>query len=474
MQRIPRDVLRTSFIFILSALGPMLDSTMVNIALNQLMLDLHTTLVTIQWGVTGYVLALAIAVPISGWLLDQYNGKRLIIWSVLAFGLFSLLTGLSWNVMSFIVFRIFQGLAAGVISTVGMSVIMRITPSSVLGRLMSIITIPTIFGPIVGPVLGGFLLQTINWRWIFFVNIPITIIAIVATIMFVPQFKPFNPDSKIDVVGIGLLSGIAFSFIYSIMNLANSINHLSPVTFGMLMLGCLLVGAYVGWNNHQKGQVILPLRFFKRRKFTAANAGLLLGSIINNGPLLILPLFFQNVRQLSPIEAALILIPQGAGMLLARPVIGRLIDNGGARPIVIMSVLITTIGTIPFAFANTTTNFVLLGVGLFVRGIGLSGVQLPMMTDIYGGMATIDIPRASVASQMIQNIGMSLGSSIASATVAIVVNLQIMTQTGLKTATMRGYQWAFIVSMIVGLIIILPAMNLSKGSDKRHLIEKSC
>lgn len=459
--KIPKQTLLTSFIFVLCSIGPLLDSTMVNIALNELMKDLNTSLIAIQWGVTGYVLALAMAVPVSGWLLDHFNGKKLLIASVIFFGIFSLLTGLSWNVGSFIIFRILQGLAAGVISTVGMSLIMSIAPNQVLGRLMSIITIPAIFGPIIGPVLGGVFLQYLDWQWIFFINVPISIVSIVVVQMFVKDFAPFNPKSRIDVLGIVLLAGIASSFIYGLVTISDHINHLSFMEEGMILFAFVLTGLYVFWNHRQKGNVILPLRFFRNSKFSAASVGLFFGSAISSGPLLLLPLFFQNVRQYSAIQAALILIPQGLGMLLARPLIGRLIDSRGARFVVIPSVLFTALGSLPFIIADASTSIVVLAIALFIRGVGLSGVQLPMMTDIYDGIEVTDMPRASVASQMIQNIGMSFGSSMVSAVVALVISLQVTVKP--QMATLHGYQIAFAVSTVFTLLMLVVSRWLSRN-----------
>ena len=490
--KLPKEVTRTAWVLVIGALAPMLDSTMVNIAINKLQTDLNTSLNMIQWAITGYVLALAVAVPVCGYMVNHFNGKKVLQWSVIAFGAFSFLSGQAWNIESFIAFRAVQGLSAGFITLLMTTLLMGVAPKGRFGELVAIISTPIILGPIIGPVLGGFIVQDANWHWLFYVNVPVCIIAVLLNIFFLQDFKPMNPESKLDWFGTILLAGGSIGLIYGIMkgseNAKNFFNDQMLISCS-IGVACLVIYAIYNYLRHD--ETVLPLRFFKVRNFTAANVGIFLAGIASNGPMLLLPLFFQNTKGFTAIDAALMLIPQGVGMFIARPTIGKLIDRIGARPVVLVSLLISLLGTAPFIFVHENTSLIWLGVVLFVRGIGIGGLQMPMMTDIFIGLDKKDIAGASVGQRIIQNVGSSFGSAVISAVVTAVVTSEIaghmttklhqlaamhttLTPSAIATAkksvetavTLNGYQMGFLVSCIVLVAIAIPALFLSSAKSK--------
>jgi len=163
-EKLPKELTRNAWILVIGAIAPMLDSTMVNIAINKLQSDLHTSLDMIQWAITGYVLALVVAVPVCGYVVNHIDGKKVMQWSLLSFGLFSFLSGIAWNIDSFIIFRAVQGFPAGFITLLMTTLLMQITPPDKLGRLMAVVSTPIILGPIIGPVLGGAIVSGANWH----------------------------------------------------------------------------------------------------------------------------------------------------------------------------------------------------------------------------------------------------------------------------------------------------------------------
>lgn len=163
IDKIPTNIMIAAWAIALGAITPMLDATMINIAIKDLTQDFHTTLSIIQWGVTGYLLALAIAVPISGWLMNQFNSKRVFISAVVGFGITSLATGLSSNIVTFISFRLLQGFSAGVITTLMSTMLVLIAGQKYIGRVIAIVSTPMILGPILGPVLGGLIIHFATW-----------------------------------------------------------------------------------------------------------------------------------------------------------------------------------------------------------------------------------------------------------------------------------------------------------------------
>ncbi|WP_225354164.1 DHA2 family efflux MFS transporter permease subunit [Lacticaseibacillus saniviri] len=383
---VPKSIINTGWILVLGAIMPMLDSTMVNIAINHLSRDFNTGLDAIQWVTTGYVLATAIFVPIAGWAIQRYDGKQLVIGANVLFLLGSILSGLSWNIESMIVFRIIQGAAAGFILPLMSTLMAQTAGSKYMGRVMSIVGIPVVLGPILGPVLGAIIIQNFSWRWIFFVNVPVGIIAIILMTMKLRHFTPINKAAKFDFVGITLLALTSSSLIYGITQAAKNATFNNSSTISFLIAGVVILLAYVGYAAYKKNDAILPLHLFKMKSFDGAMIGLFLTGIATNGPMLLLPLFFQNIKGFSVINAGLMLISQGVGMLVARPLIGNLTDKLGARTVVMVSLVFTIAGSLPFIYFDGQSSLIWISIALFIRGIGIGGVAIPMMTDAYTGM----------------------------------------------------------------------------------------
>ena len=204
---------------------------------------------------------------------------------------------------------------------------------------------------------------------------------------------------------------------------------------------------------------VLDLRLFRSRNFSASTILLFLTGIISNGGLLLLPLYYQQVRGESVLHAGLLLIPQGVGMLLTRSQMGKLTDRIGARPIVLVSLAITTLGTLPFAFADYATNQLLLAVALLIRGAGLGGIFIPIMVSAYVGLSDAQIPHASIATRILQTIGSAFGSAI----LATIVEHQLSTHSTFNIHTVASaYNVAFWWSIGFTVIAIIPTLLLPK------------
>jgi EmrB/QacA subfamily drug resistance transporter len=411
----------------------------------------------VQWSITGYVLALAIAVPITGWLMNRFNGKRVFIGAVIAFGLISIFIGFSWDVYSFIFFRLLQGFSAGIITTLMMTLLVKTAGPDMLGRIMAIVSTPMIFGPIFGPVLGGFIVQGASWHWIFFINVFIVLIAAPLMIKYIPEFAPFNKDSKLDVLGIISLSLMGVALIYGITKAADHASFNNTQSNRWIGIGLVLVVFYLVYNHIRKNQTVLPMNLFRHRPFLASGTGLFLANIAIMGPMLILPLFFINIHGFTPIQASLALIPQGVGMLVTRPLIGRMIDKVGAKYVVMTSLVISLIGSIPLIFITDKTSLVWISIVLFIRGTGVGGVMLPLTSDAYTGLASEQLPQAGVGINMIENLGSSFGTAVVATVVATVMKGMDST----IASSLKGYHAGFLVSVIVLAVIFVPSLFLT-------------
>lgn len=458
---LPKEVLMAAWAIALGAIAPMLDSTMVNIAIDKLTKDFSTTLDIIQWAITGYVLALAVAVPVSGWLMNKFNGKKIFIGAVIAFGVISVLVGVSWDISSFIFFRLLQGFSAGVITTLMFTLLVKTAGQENLGRVMAIVSTPMIFGPILGPVIGGFIVQGASWRWIFYINVLIVLIAAPLMMKKVPHFEPFNKDSRLDLFGIINLSLMSAALIYGITKAADHASFNNSETIIWVGLGLVLAFIYFVYNLVRKNQTVLPLNLFAHKSFTASSIGLFLTNAAIMGPMLILPLYFQNFRHFTATEAALALIPQGVGMLMTRPLIGKMIDKIGAKYVVMVSLVLSLIGSVPLIFITDKTSMLWISIILFIRGASVGGISLPLTSDAYTGLDTKQLPEAGVGINIIENLGSSFGSAVIATVVAATLQ-------GLQPTIanhLKGYHSGFLLSAIALVVIFIPSLFLTNKKN---------
>ncbi|WP_069839569.1 MDR family MFS transporter [Bacillus sp. F56] len=457
-----KEILSAAWAIALGAIAPMLDSTMVNIAIDKLNKDFSTTLDTIQWSITGYVLALAIAVPVSGWLMNKFNGKKILIGAVIAFGVTSVFAGVSWNISSFILFRLLQGFSAGIITPLMSTLLVKTAGREHIGKVMAIVSTPMILGPILGPVIGGFIVQATSWHWIFFINVFIVLIAAPLMMKTLPDFEPFNKNSKLDIFGIINLSLMSAAMIYGITKAADHASFNNSETILWAGIGLALAVIYIVYNRIRKNQTVLPINLFAHKNFLASSVGLLLANIAVMGPMLILPLFFQNFRHFTAIEAALALIPQGVGMLVTRPMIGKMIDRIGAKYVVMASLVLSLIGSIPLIFITDKTSMIWISIILFIRGTSFGGIMLPLTSNAYTGLGSKQLPEAGVGIHIIENLGSSFGTAVIATVVATVMQgLQPTIANGLK-----GYHAGFLVSTIVLAVIFIPSLFLTHKKAK--------
>src|SRR4051795_9845260 len=196
-----RGLMMVAWVVVLGAIMSILDVTVVNVAINTLAREFHTTLPTIQWVATGYTLALATVIPLTGWAADRFGTKRLYIMSLVLFACGSVLSGLAWSAGSLIAFRVLQGFGGGMLMPAGMTILPRAAGTDRVGRVMAVIGVPMLLGPIFGPILGGWLVADFSWRWIFFITVPIAVVALIMSRRILPRDVPKH-DERLDVLGL--------------------------------------------------------------------------------------------------------------------------------------------------------------------------------------------------------------------------------------------------------------------------------
>ncbi|GAA1674645.1 MDR family MFS transporter [Kribbella yunnanensis] len=402
--RLDPAVLKLAAVLVLGALAPLLDSTIVNVAIHTLGAQLQAGVATLQWVSTAYLLALAVVIPATAWASTRFGAKRLWIVALALFLLGSVLSGLAWNAGALIAFRIVQGVGAGLMLPTLQTLLMRAADREQLGRLMAVVTLPALVGPILGPAVGGLLVGHLGWRSIFYINIPICLAAIALAIRVLPADEP-AAVRRLDLTGLLLMSSGVAALIYGLTRTGPDGGFALLDVLVPMITGAALLIAYVARNPQHP---LIDLNLFRTRSFAASTALLFLTGAALYGAMFLLPLFYQQARGASVVAAGLLLVPQGLGSLLARAA-GGLSDRLGPRPVVLAGVTLTVIGTLPFAIPGTA--YWVLAIGLVVRGAGLSAVNLSVMVGAFGDLRPEQIPDASSMTRIVQQLGGAVGAA---------------------------------------------------------------
>jgi EmrB/QacA subfamily drug resistance transporter len=404
------EIITLAVVVVLGAIMTVLDATIVNVAIPTLGRDFTTSLSTVQWVLTIYLLGFATVIPVSGWASERFGAKPVWMVSLTAFMLGSLMSGLSWSIESLIAFRALQGLGAGMLMPVGQSILAQAAGPQRMGRVMSIVGVPVLLAPIFGPVIGGAIVDSASWRWIFFVNLPIGAVALLLAARLLPSVPP-RPYERLDVLGMTLLSGGIAVFVYGLSELGAHGRVTDPVPLAALAAGAVLIAGFT-WHALRTPNPLLDVRLFARRGFGTAAATNLMVGLALFGILLLLPLYFQIVRGQSPLTTGLLLIPQGLGAAITMPIAGSLTDRIGARRVVPAGIAVALLGTAAYTQIGADTPYWYLATALFTVGVGLGATVMPSMAVAYQAVTREAIPRATSAMNTILRIAGSLGVAL--------------------------------------------------------------
>ncbi|HUB93935.1 MAG TPA: MDR family MFS transporter [Verrucomicrobiae bacterium] len=413
--KIPKELRNLVWILVLGALAPMLDTTIVNVALPTLGHAMHASVNVSQWTITGYLLAMGIVIPVSGWLLERLGGKKLWVTALLFFLVGSALSGIAWSMPSLIIFRIIQGVAAGIIMplmmTLGIQLAHRLAKGAPLGGLMAVATLPIVVVPVLGPVIGGLIVGNFDWRWIFYVNVPVCLIAAALAWWKLPADEAPAERHPFDILGFVQLAPAVALIFYGLSKATGSNGFDSQSAYIPLVIGLVLTVCFTIYAL-RKARPLINLRTLRVRAYAMSLAVLFLAGLSVYGPLLLISLFYQDVQHKSVLMTGLLLAPQGIGSLLPRIFSGKLVDKIGPRPVILGGLAVTVLGTLPFAFATAHTSEWLLAAVLFVRGLGLTPVNIAVMVGAFQGVPEKELPDASSTTRIIQQVGASFGVAV--------------------------------------------------------------
>jgi len=396
-------------ISLIGAFMAILDSSIVNVAIPTIMNVFNTDTSTVEWVVTIYMLALGVVVPLSGWLGDKLGFKRLYIFSLLSFTFGSLLCSMSWDINSLIIARVVQAIGGGMIMPTTMAMVVRIVPPGMLGGGMGIFGIALLVAPAIGPTLGGYLVEYINWRWIFTINLPIGVLGSLLSYFFIPDF-PSSEAGRFDVGG-ALTSATGLFCLLLALSKGNDWGWTSEPIVLLFYTSAVMLGLFVYLELTQENP-LLDLRVFRYPTFSLANFMVTITTVGLYAGIFYLPLFLQIGRGLGAMETGLVMMPGALVSGVMMPIVGFLYDRVGPKVLSVSGLLFLSFMTYLFHYLSIDTPTSTIVMWMALRGLGMSFANMPAQTAALSVIPPELVGRASAITNIITRVSASFGIAV--------------------------------------------------------------
>ncbi|GHF15934.1 MFS transporter [Amycolatopsis deserti] len=453
-ERLDPALVRMITAVLLGGILGILNSTMVAVGTDVLAADFGASLSTIGWATTGFLLAVTVAIPFTTWAVDRFGGRRTWLSGLAVFLAGALAAGLSWDVGSLIAARVVQGLGAGILDPLVLTLLARAAGPARAGRVMGLMGVVLSLGPVLGPVAGGAVLDVLPWRWMFLLNVPLGLVAVLLALRSIRGDDASAPaPSRLDVRGLALL-GPGFAAI--VLALSQAAEHSAFTTASVLVplvAGVVLLLAY-GAHAKRAAAPLIDLRLFARGGFTASVAVMALVGLGTFANLFVLPLYYQQMHGHGVLAAGLLVAPVGIGGAISMPLAGRLSDRIGARMLVRGGAIVALLAGLAFTWMGPDTAQAWPAVAALVMGLGLGFVGAPTMGSLYRTLPPRLVPQGSSALYMLNQLGASIG---------VVVVTLILETAGDAMTGFHGVYW-FAIGAIV---LVLAASPLLPGREER-------
>lgn len=454
-----------------------LDSSIVNVAISKMMHVFNTTADQIEWVVTVYMLALGVVIPFSGWAGDKFGYKKLYIFALSMFTFGSLLCAASWSVNSLIASRVIQALGGGLLMPTMMTMVKKIVPAGNFGTAMGIVGVALLIAPALGPTIGGYLVEYVGWKWIFTINIPIGIVGIILSVFLLPKFEKHRVE-KLDIGGTVTVVIMLFSLLLALSK-GSDWGWASNTTLLLLFISLGTFTTFLFLELRLKNP-LLNLRVFKNRNFTSANITTFITTVGLFSGIFFVPLFLQNIKGLGALDTGLIMLPGALVSGLLMPLIGKLYDRTGPRPLAIFGIISLAYTTYLLHGIDIDTSNSKIIYWMILRGISMAFAAVSAQAASLDSVTTSEVGDATAISNIISRVSGSLGiaalTSILtsrithhamqiSANIASAGKNAVLQTAQLQAASfVKGLDDIFMIASALTLLGLIPALFLQKAT----------
>jgi DHA2 family multidrug resistance protein len=417
--RVPHRGLITVSIM-LATIMQVLDTTIANVALPSMTGDLDASQDTITWVLTSYIVAAAIMTPVTGWLADRVGRRQLFLTTIVGFTATSMACGLAPSLETMVLFRILQGLFGAAIVPLSQTFLLDINPKERHGQAMAIWGAGIMVGPIIGPTLGGWLTEALNWRWVFFINLPVGIIAFLGSAAYLPEVA--RRLRRFDFFGFAMLS-LGVGALQLMLDRGGEVDWFSAweiwIELGLAITGIWIFTVHLATSHDP----FVDPKIFTDRNFVTGLVLIFIVGIVLLASLALLPPMLSHVFGYSTITTGLVMAPRGVGTMISMILVGRLLRLVDARYLVIAGLLLTSTSLyLMTGFSPQMDSWPVISTGI-IQGLGLGLVFVPLSTVAF---ATLEVHyRTDAASlfSLVRNLGSSIGISVV--TLYLTRNVQI-------------------------------------------------
>ena len=394
---------------ILPTLIEVIDTTVVNVSLSHIRGSLSAGIDESTWAITSYLVSNAIIIPITGWLSRFFGRKNYLLFSIALFTASSFLCGSAWSLQSLVFFRILQGIGGGALQPISQSILLETFPPSQHGMALAIFGVGIMFGPIAGPVLGGWITDNWSWNWIFYINVPIGILSIIMVMLFVtdPHYMQ-KTKMKVDYWGIGLLA-VGLGCMQIVLDKGQQENWFySPLIVRLSILCVVSLIVFIIHELKVKAPVV-NLRLFKDPTFSAGNILMFFAFFSLFGSLVLLPIFLQSLMGYTATLAGLVLAPGGVVTLLALPIVGKLINKISPKYLLAFGLIVNVYAVYLMSLFNIHADFYTVFVPRLIMGLGMAFVFIPLTKLTFLNISKEEMGNAASSYNLLRNLGGSFG-----------------------------------------------------------------
>ncbi|WP_309486518.1 DHA2 family efflux MFS transporter permease subunit [Sinorhizobium sp. 8-89] len=432
-----------------------MDSTVISTSLPAIAHDIGVGPITLKLALTSYMVALAIFIPLSGWMADRFGAKRIFRAAILVFIVGSVLCAISNSLIGFVLSRFLQGIGGAMMTPVARLVLVRSAPRSELVSAMALLTIPALVGPLAGPPLGGFITTYFSWHWIFLINVPVGIAGYVLSGLYLPEMERRNPP-PVDILGF-LLGGIAASGIVFGLSVI-SLPALPPaIGFASVSAGIAATFLYIVHARRHPAPV-LDLKLFRDSAFRAATIGGTVFRISVGAVPFLMPLMLQIGFGLSPFQSGLITFIGAVGAITTKFLARRVLAFAGFRTTLIIAAIIATLMTFANGFFTPATPYLVMLFILLVAGFARSFFFTSVNALSFAEIEDEDASKATSMSAVLQQISLALGVAVAGAI------LEIETAVSGRPLGLEDFQIAFMIIAAANLLAAIPFLRMAKNA----------